>query len=158
MKLLRLPVFPLCLGALALAMLAPGLFGLIQRDWHSARTFLYCDIFTGFACATLTMALGLRRSGGVAHSELRQLVICWILVPLFAAAPLWLRTPYIGAWGAWFEMVSTFTTTGGTVYAEPANVPDAIHLWRGMANRRHGHPTRTDEPPKPQNPKHLGIK
>jgi trk system potassium uptake protein TrkH len=132
MGLLRLPVVPLSLGVLALAMLGPGLFGLIQHDWHSARTFLYCAIFTGFACATLAMALGLRRNDGAARNELGDLVICWALVPLFAAAPLWLRTPYIGAWGAWFEMVGAFTTTGGTAYADPGNVPDAIHLWRGM--------------------------
>ena len=132
MRLLRLPVFPLCLGVLALAMLGPALFGLIQRDWHSARSFLYCAIFTGFASATLTMALGSRRHDDVARGELRDLVICWVLVPLFAAAPLWLRTSYIGAGGAWFEMISAFTTTGGTVYADPASVPEAIHLWRGM--------------------------
>ena len=132
MRLLRLPIFPLCLGVLALAMLGPALFGLIQRDWYSARGFLYTAIFTGFASATLAVALGSRGRGGRDRAALRDLVICWVLVPLFAAAPLWLRTPYIGAWGAWFEMVSAFTTTGGTVYAEPEKVPDAIHLWRGM--------------------------
>jgi trk system potassium uptake protein TrkH len=135
MRLLRLPVFPLCLGVLALAMLGPALFGLIQHDWYSARSFLYTAIFTGFASATLAVALGSRGRDGrdqSARGELRDLVVCWVLVPLFAAAPLWLRTPYIGAWGAWFEMVSAFTTTGGTVYAEPEKVPEAIHLWRGM--------------------------
>jgi trk system potassium uptake protein TrkH len=132
MKFLRLPVFPLCLGVLALAMLGPALFGLIQRDWFSARSFLYSATFTGFACAVLTVALGWRRHAGVGRNELRDLVICWVLVPLFAGAPLWLRTPYVGAWGAWFEMVSAFTTTGGTVYVDPDRVPDAIHLWRGM--------------------------
>ncbi|MFQ5567830.1 MAG: potassium transporter TrkG, partial [Paracoccaceae bacterium] len=135
MRLLRLPVFPLCLGVLALAMLGPALFGLIQGDEYSARSFLYTAIFTGFASATLTMALGSRGHGGrdrTPRGELRALVICWALVPLFAGAPLWLRTPYIGAWGAWFEMVGVFTTTGGTVYGEPETVPDAIHLWRGM--------------------------
>lgn len=130
-RLLRLPVFPLCLGVLALAMLGPALFALVQRDWFSARSFLYSAIFTGFASATLAMALGVRGPGNVARGELRDLVVCWLLVPLFAGVPLWLRTPYIGAWGAWFEMVGAFTTTGGTVYADPANVPEAIHLWRG---------------------------
>jgi trk/ktr system potassium uptake protein len=132
MRLLRLPVLPLCLGFLALTMLGPALFGLIQRDWFSARSFLYSAIFTGFASATLAVALGSGRHDATARSELRGLVTCWLLVPLFASAPLWLRTPYIGAWGAWFEMVSAFTTTGGTVYAVPENVPDAIHLWRGL--------------------------
>jgi trk system potassium uptake protein TrkH len=132
MRLLRLPVFPLCLGVLALAMLGPAIFGLVQRDWFSARSFLYCAIFTGFASATLAMALGSRGHSDAARTELRDLVACWLLVPLFAGAPLWLRTPYIGAWGAWFEMVSAFTTTGGTVYAEPEKIAEAIHLWRGM--------------------------
>jgi trk system potassium uptake protein TrkH len=132
MSLLRLPVFPLCLGVLALAMLGPALFGLVQRDWFSARSFLYCAIFTGFASATLAMALGARGGNGAARTELRDLVVCWLLVPLFAGAPLWLRTSYLGVGGAWFEMVSAFTTTGGTVYAEPEKVPEAIHLWRGM--------------------------
>jgi trk system potassium uptake protein TrkH len=132
MRVLRMPMLPLSLGVLALAMLAPSLFGLIQRDWHSARSFLYCAIFTGFASATLTVALGRREGELIARHELRDLVICWILVPVFAAAPIWLRTPFIGAWAAWFEMVAAFTTTGGSVYSEPQNVPDAIHLWRGM--------------------------
>lgn len=132
MKILRLPVFPLCLGILAFAMLGPALFGLVKRDWFSARSFLYCAIFTGFASATLAMVLGARGRNDVARSELRDLVVCWLLVPLFAGAPLWLRTPYIGAVGAWFEMVSAFSTTGGTIYAEPEKVPEAIHLWRGM--------------------------
>jgi len=132
MRPLRLPVFPLCLGILALAMLGPALFGLIQRDWESARNFLYTAIFTGFASAILTVALGSHRRDRAARGELRDLVTCWVLVPLFAAVPLWLTTPYIGAWGAWFDMVSAFTTTGGTVYAEPERVPEAVHLWRGM--------------------------
>ena len=132
MRLLRLPMFPLCLGVLALAMLVPALFGLIQRDWASAREFLYTAIFTGFASATLAVALGSRERGVRDRAALRDLVICWVLVPLFAAVPLWLRTPYIGIWGAWFEMVGAFTTTGGTVYGDPEKVPEAIHLWRGM--------------------------
>ena len=132
MRLLRLPMFPLCLGVLALAMLGPALFGLIQGDEYSARSFLYTAIFTGFASATLAVALGSRGPGERDRTALRDLVICWVLVPLFAAAPLLLRTPYIGSWGAWFEMVGAFTTTGGTVYAEPEKVPEAIHLWRGM--------------------------
>ena len=88
MRLFRLPLFPLSLGFLAVAMLGPASYAVIERDWFSARTFLYCAIFTGFASATLTMALGTRRRDGVWRSELRDLVICWLLVPLFAGTPL----------------------------------------------------------------------
>jgi trk system potassium uptake protein TrkH len=132
MRLFRLPVVPLSLAFLSAAMLGPAGYGVIQGDWFSARSFLYCAIFTGFASATLTVALGARDRERIWRSELRDLVICWLLVPCFAALPLWLRTPVLGAWGAWFEMVAAFTTTGGSVYAELEKVPGAIHLWRGI--------------------------
>lgn len=132
MKTLRLPLFPLCLALLAIGMLGPGLFALIQQDWRSARGFLYGAIFTGFASATLAVALAGHRRRGAARGELLELLVCWVLVPAFAAIPLWLRTPYLGPLGAWFEMTSAFTTTGGTIYGDLGRVPHAIHLWRGM--------------------------
>jgi trk system potassium uptake protein TrkH len=132
MRLFRLPMLPLCLAFLAVAMLGPAGYAVIELDWQSARIFLYCAVFTGFASATLAMALTTGPRDGGWSSELRNLVVCWLVVPVFAGAPLWLRTPFIGHWGAWFEMVAAFTTTGGTVYAEPDKVPGAIHMWRGI--------------------------
>ena len=132
MSLYRLPVFPLCLGFLALGMLVPAAYGLIAGDWQSMRSFLYSAIFTGFAAATLAVALSGRTRESVARTELVMLIAVWALVPVFAGAPVWLRTPYLGFWGSWFEMVSAFTTTGGTMYAEPDKVPEPVHLWRGM--------------------------
>lgn len=132
MGLYRLPVFPLCLGVIAVGMLAPAAYGLLEQDWLAMRSFLYAAIFTGFAAATLGVALSGRRGRGAARGELVQLVCVWALVPMFAAAPVWLLTPYLGFAGAWFEMVAAFTTTGGSVYAEPDRVPLAVHLWRGL--------------------------
>ncbi len=132
MGLYRLPVFPLCLGVLAAGMLAPSAYGLLEAEWLAMRSFLYVAVFTGFAAATLGVALSGRQGRGAARGELMQLVALWVLVPLFAGVPLWLVTPYLGFGGAWFEMVAAFTTTGGSVYAEPDTVPGAVHLWRGM--------------------------
>ena len=132
MNLLRISIFPLCLIVLAVGMLGPAIMAMIQRDWASAQIFVYCSIFTGFAGSAMAVTLATRRRDATARTELRSLVTCWLLVPLFAGVPLWLRTPYIGASGAWFEMISAFTTTGGTVYAVLEDVPSAIHLWRGM--------------------------
>lgn len=132
MSLYRLPVFPLCLALAAMGMLLPAAYGVTADDWQSTQVFLYVAIFTGFASATLGLVMTGPRSGGAARTELLQLVSIWALVPLFASVPLWLRTPFVGFWGAWFEMVSAFTTTGGTVYSEPGAVPGAVHLWRGL--------------------------
>ncbi len=132
MSLYRLSVFPLCLAMMAAGMLVPAAYGASVADWGSAQAFLYVAILTGFAAATLGVALSGRRRRGAARGELFQLIMCWALVPVFAAAPVWLITPFVGFWGAWFEMVSAFTTTGGTIYSEPARVPGAVHLWRGV--------------------------
>ncbi len=132
MRPLRLPLFPLCLGLLAAGMLVPSAYAAINLDGPSLRAFLPCAVFTGFAAATLGVALASGARGRTAGAELRELVACWILVPLFAALPLWLRTPVVGFGGAWFDMLCVFTTTGGTVYAEPDKVPMSIHLWRGI--------------------------
>ena len=132
MSLYRLPVFPLCLAMIAAGMLVPAAYGAVVDDWGATQAFLYVAIFTGFAAATLGVALSGRRPRGAARGELFQLVMSWALVPAFAAAPVWLITPFVGFSGAWFEMVSAFTTTGGTVYSEPDRVPGAVHLWRGI--------------------------
>jgi len=132
MRLLRVPVLPLCVAVVAIGMVAPAAHAAIEHDWRSARAFFYCSIAVGFAAAVLGVALSSGDRRVNARAELRDLIACWLLVPVFAAAPVWLRTPFLGIWGAWFEMISAFTTTGGTAYAEPENVPGAIHLWRGM--------------------------
>lgn len=132
MSLYRLPVFPLCLAMIAAGMLLPAAYGATVDDWGAAQAFLYVAIFTGFAAATLGVALSGRRPRAAARGELIQLVTSWTLVPVFAAVPVWLITPFVGFWGAWFEMVSAFTTTGGTIYSEPGTVPGAVHLWRGI--------------------------
>ncbi|HSF95314.1 MAG TPA: potassium transporter TrkG [Thermohalobaculum sp.] len=127
-----MPLFPLCLVALSAGMVIPAVYALIDHDWRSARGFLYCAIFTGFAAAALSVVMATHRRTGAARGELLEFLVCWLLVPAFAAAPLWLRTPFVGPGGAWFEMISAFTTTGGTIYEEPGKVPGALHLWRGM--------------------------
>lgn len=130
--LARASPFALLLGLIAIAMLLPTAVALSERDWLSARSFLYAGIFTGFAAAILGVALSGPLRAVSARAELIQLLLAWSLVPLFAAAPLILITPELGYVGAYFEMLLCFTTTGGTAYADLARVADAIHLWRGI--------------------------
>lgn len=129
--MLRLPILVLMLGGLSAAMLVPMLLGILQEDWRIARSFLYSAIFA------LTVAVGLAfvmagRGRASARRELIDFALCWLVVPAIAALPVTMITPAIGINGAWFEMVASLTTTGGTVYNNLSNVPDAIHLWRGM--------------------------
>jgi len=131
--LMRLPIFVLMLGALALAMGLPSLVAAFEGDWRTARAFLHAGLFTATAAGVLGFARGARPAGGVlVRDELLALLVAWLILPVFAAVPLVLLTPGIGVAGAIFEMVAALTTTGGTVYGAPDTLPGALHLWRGL--------------------------
>ena len=134
MVLLRLPIFALMLGLVALAMLGPAAYALLAGDERSARSFLYAGLFSGAAAGVLGLSIGRVPPGrSSARRELMALLVCWAVLPVFAAIPLFLVTPGIGVAAAVFEMTAAFTTTGGTVYGSLETVPSAIHLWRGTA-------------------------
>ncbi|MEM7505107.1 MAG: potassium transporter TrkG [Pseudomonadota bacterium] len=129
--LLRLPLLSLLLVILALLMVIPMVLGAYQSDWRSGRSFLYSIIFV----LTIAGILGLTatpRPQVSAQRELALLVLSWLILPVFAAIPVTMITPAIGPVGAWFEMVASLSTTGGSIYVNLASVPDAVHLWRGL--------------------------
>ncbi|MEM8595607.1 MAG: potassium transporter TrkG [Pseudomonadota bacterium] len=125
-------LFAPALGVLAVAMLVPLVLAMVQGDERSARAFLYAGLFTAFAAGILGVALQGRAASVGPQMELATLLAGWLAIPVFAAIPLVLLTPSIGWLGAWFEMVAAFTTTGSTIYLDPARVPDPVHLWRGI--------------------------
>ncbi|MEO1315935.1 MAG: potassium transporter TrkG [Pseudomonadota bacterium] len=128
------PLFAPALGILAIAMVVPMLFALVIGDERSSRAFLYGGAFSGFAAAIARVALASRARQSSAQTELASLLAGWTILPVFAAIPLVLLTPSLGWVGAWFEMVAALTTTGSTGYVQPEEVPDAIHLWRGIVS------------------------
>ena len=56
----------------------------------------------------------------------------------FAALPVMFAVPFYTALGtttfldAWFEMVSSFTTTGATTYDNAGRLSSTLHLWRAL--------------------------
>ncbi|MEO0680081.1 MAG: potassium transporter TrkG [Pseudomonadota bacterium] len=133
MRIAGIPVFAVALMTLALAMLAPALFGALERDWRAGRLFLYAALFVAFCAAVLGLAA--RRpdqAQASAREELLTLVGVFSVAPAFAAVPIWLLRPDLGAGGALFEAVSALTTTGATLIDLPETAPRALHLWRSL--------------------------
>lgn len=133
MSLLRQSPIALVLGLLGLAMLLPAVFATLQQDWRTGRGFLYAALFTLVIAGLIAFALGTNSTRESPRRELGALLICWLLVPLFSAIPFLLILPAFGFWGSYFEMIAAVTTTGGTAIGDPKSVPDALHLWRGLA-------------------------
>jgi trk system potassium uptake protein TrkH len=132
MTLARTPIFAVLVGLLAIGMLAVSLQAASEANWRDARGFLYPAIFCGFAGLSIAVLFARKSEGQSAEAELGSLLTIWLLLPFFAALPLFLLTPSIGRPAAVFEMMAALTTTGGSVYSKASSASDAIHLWRGI--------------------------
>ncbi|MBE0413441.1 TrkH family potassium uptake protein [Yoonia sp.] len=128
----RLPFFVVLMGLGALAMLVPAMHGAMMQDFNTMRVFFY-----GFVLfSILTLVIGLATVGykpaSVARSQLVGLLSAFALLPVMLAVPFYEavgNTPFLNAW---FEMVSSFTTTGATVYDNPGRLSPSLHLWRAL--------------------------
>jgi trk system potassium uptake protein TrkH len=128
----NLPFLVLLMGISAVAMYIPALFGLAQRDYDSGRIFFYFG--TLVLVVTLLMALATSRDAPpkAARSHLISLLSTFVFLPFLLAVPLSEAVPNLRFYNVYFEMVSSLTTTGATIFTPAAKVPDAVHLWRGL--------------------------
>lgn len=133
MRVSGIPIFALVLFAFAAAMLGPALFAGLERDWRSARLFLFSALFVGFCAAILGQAArrpDLNEASG--REELLTLVGVFAAAPAFCAVPILLVLPSLGWSGALFEAIASVTTTGATLIDQPFAAPRALHLWRAL--------------------------
>lgn len=129
LRLTDLPFIVLLTGMGAVAMLIPALHASVTGDDPTARAFFYPALiflllFLMVALATRDMTI--RRQG---RSLLLSILACLIALPLMLAVPLAEAVPDTRFTNAWFEMVSSITTTGMTHFA-PERLPPSVHLWR----------------------------
>lgn len=130
--LLRRPFFVLLMGIGSFAMLGPAIHGLILDNHRVARAFFYSGllfftltVFVGLATANYTQT---RKSRGY----LVSLLAAFFVLPVMFAVPIYEVVPRITFLEAWFESVSSVTTTGATLYENPRNLPPPVHLWRAI--------------------------
>lgn len=130
-RLRSLPLFVLLMGAGAMGMFLPAVQAILVDDHHVARAFFYSAILFLILAALIAIATSNVKPSSLARSQLLALLAGFAVLPIMLAYPFYeaLRTTTFSK--AWFEMVSSLTTTGATVY-EPERLTDAMHLWRGM--------------------------
>ena len=129
-RLEELPLLVTFALVAALAMLVPAAFAFLGGEARVGRAFLLWSLLSLVLCG-IVAATGLRRRRRPAREQLLSLLLAFSLLPLMLALPVAATVPNTTLVSAWLEMVSAFTTTGMTLY-EPARLPDAVHLWRGL--------------------------
>lgn len=129
-RLARLPLIVLLMGAGALAMLVPAAHAFGRVDHQTSRQFLYAAILFGIVTALIAIASAGREPRDLARRQLLTLVGAFSLLPLMLAVPFHSAQAGVGFFDSWFEMVSSLTTTGATIYDRPALLNPSLHLWR----------------------------
>ena len=128
----RLPFFVVLMGIGALAMIVPAAHAAVLQDFNTMRVFFYGFILFSI----LTLIIGLATAGytppNVARSQLVGLLSAFTVLPLMLAVPFYEAVGNTTFLDAWFEMVSSFTTTGATVYENAGRLTPSLHLWRAL--------------------------
>ncbi|MFN3645889.1 MAG: potassium transporter TrkG [Gemmobacter sp.] len=131
-RLATLPLPVVLLVVAALLMFLPAAHGVIVRQHAVGRAFFY----SGVLVLSFAVLLGIVTQGfrprNPARSHLRALVLAYLMLPPVLALPFAQAVPDTSFFNAWFEMVSSFTTTGATLYDTPGRLPPSVHLWRGI--------------------------
>lgn len=127
----RLPILLLLTMIAALAMLIPAGYASVTNEDAIARNFFYsallCLTFAGMIALATAANPGTRRSRDL-------LLICVAVMgvlPVILALPFAESLPDTGMFNAWWEMVSSLTTTGASLYSADLLAPP-LHLWRAL--------------------------
>ena len=132
-RLASIPLLVVMIGSTGVLMLLPAAKAFIDRQPQIGRAFFYSAIISILIASFLSMALSGARRTGRSDGLFPLLAAIYLLIPAVMALPLAESLPQMRFVDAWFEMISSFTTTGASLIDLPNRVPDAIHLWRGMA-------------------------
>ena len=131
-RIASLPLIVILMGIGALAMYVPTGHAIALGEWATARAYFY----SGSLFLALTAMIGITTARHVITRQARSHLMA--LLAAFAALPLMLAFPFYSSVGdtsylnAYFEMVSSLTTTGATIFDEPARLTGPDHLWRAL--------------------------
>ncbi|MFT7059500.1 MAG: trk system potassium uptake protein TrkH [Pseudorhodobacter sp.] len=131
-RLLDLPFLVILMGIAALAMLLPAAHAAVISDLHVARSFFYAGLMFLLLTVTVGIATSNYRPRNQAGSQLAALLGAYLILPVVMAVPFDQAVKDTSFLNSWFEMVSSFTTTGATLYDTPGRLPPSLHLWRAL--------------------------
>ncbi|PQO24165.1 potassium transporter TrkH [Rhodobacteraceae bacterium WD3A24] len=131
-RFLDLPLLVILAAVGALAMLAPALHALATGAIAVFEAFFYSALLFGLLTALLALGTARYEPRDIARSQFLSLVGAYVVLPPILAVPMVEAVEGARFLEAWFEMVSSFTTTGATLYETAQSVPDSVHLWRAL--------------------------
>nr|WP_318272797.1 potassium transporter TrkG [Paracoccus saliphilus] len=128
----RLPLLVLLSGLVALMMLVPAAYASTTGHAAIARNFFYAALLILVFCGLIGLATQANPRPQRSRETLLTMLGVFGLLPLLLALPFAESLPDTGYFNAWWEMVSSLTTTGASLYSADL-LPTPLHLWRAMS-------------------------
>lgn len=128
----RVPLLLSMTAAVALAMLLPASHAVIHSDYHVARAFFYSSVFVLLGTGMVAIVMRGYRPRDPVRANLTALVWAFLWLPVVMALPMTESLPDRPLIDMWFEMISSFSSTGATVFDSGAPVSPSLHLWRAV--------------------------
>lgn len=130
-RLADVPLFVHLMAIGALAMFVPAVSAFMDRHYWVARPFFYSGVLFLVLSALLALATAANPRGHRGRGLLVTMFFAFLVLPLMLAVPFNEAVRDTGLMNAWWEMVSSITTTGATLYMPERLVP-SLHLWRAL--------------------------
>lgn len=126
------PFFVILMGLSCVVMYIPMMHAIRLENWLVARTFFYNATFLSILTAIVGIAVRRQSKGASASTHLLTMLGAYAILPIFLAMPMAHLVNSISFFQAYFEMLSSLTTTGATLFDDPRTLSDPLHLWRAL--------------------------
>ncbi|MEH6547982.1 MAG: potassium transporter TrkG, partial [Sneathiella sp.] len=113
-------------------MVLPLLFSLLVSQMFVANSFFMSAIITVFLGGGLVFATRTDTASLGRRETFLTATLIWVIVPLFAALPLYLSDAIPSATNAYFEALSGFTTNGASIIENLDEQAPSVLLWRSL--------------------------
>lgn len=116
----------------AAILLVPALTALLYQEsclWAFLLTALFCLIFGYLLKGKRPENVTIFSSEGYV-----SVALCWIVMSICGAIPLYFSGYFPNPIDALFEIVSGFTTTGATILADVESLPRGVLMWRSFSH------------------------
>ncbi len=129
---LSLPFLVILMGLSGVAMLLPMGLAFRLSDYATARVFFQCGLLIVLLTGLIGVASVNYAPKNTARSHLIALFGALVLLPVLLAFPLSILLPSTSYSALYFEMLSSLTTTGATIFDASDRVGEPIDLWRAF--------------------------
>lgn len=139
----QMPLVLQAMGMASVLMLVPAIYASQLNLDRDAQSFFYWSLLFSFLTFILALTVSGRQFAKSGRDQLLSILAIYIGLPLMLAVPMADAVQDASYFNVYFEMVSSVTTTGATVFEGSERLSDPIHLWRSITGWMGGAVTLT---------------